>query len=491
MHPYRTLAPDIPEPDGYTGNPTGLRTLLSSINDARELLKAHNVNPPDIYITEATYALNLQPQYDENDQANFMVRMNLLAWTTGYTKCLIHHAFGNGRLGAVTYPNLVLHMVDTTFQRRLVAVDEEVHAYLFHKGDGQVILPIWSIKADRLVRVSGLAGPPEVTDIYGNPARFEYDEAAKTVDFLEISQAPVYLAAPAGSQPELSVSQRLKFVLPDHVEPGQPTEIGVRVKSLAGSRTKLVLQFPVDWSQSSQSQEIAESKTCGFRITVPQGVEPGAFPIVASLTESDNQRLSIVGAELRVGALPGASKLAAGVIVCDGFEHGGLAGWQVHRSIQGQVDVIPDGDTKVLRMIQQGVDHPAWIQRPTAAIQNGSLEFRWKASALGQTFTARLGDLALQFDGQGRFGVLAADGQLQHAARSAAGSWHKLRAIFSAPDGRVQLWLDGQPLGGAHIPAQSTGYADLRFLSGTQPTEEPVSFLIDDVRLAVSNRPRP
>ncbi len=487
LHAYRSLAPEIPEPDGYTGNPTGLTTLPLTLEHARQLLTRHNVNPPDIYLTEMNYALNLQPQYDENDQANFMVRMNILSSTKEYVRCFVHHALHNGRLAPATYPNLVRHMVDTKFDRRLDAGDDEIHAYLFQKGDGRAIVPIWSTGADRLVRVSDLANQPEATDIYGNPVRFAYDAAAKAADFLEISQAPIYLAAPAGSRPELSVSHRLQIILPEHVDPGKTAEVGVRVKSLAGGLTKLVLQFPVDWNLSSQSQEIADSKTCAFPISVPPTVAPGVYPVVTSLLESDDRLLSIVGAELRVGPSP-TTPAQTGEIVSDNFERGNLADWQVHQSTQSQINVVPDGETKVLCMIQKGVDYPALIQRPTAAVQQGSLEFRWKASSLGQIFTARLGDLALQFDGQGGFGVLAADGKLQNAGRCAAGSWHKLRAVFSAPDGRVQLWLDGQPLGITRVPVQAAGYAGLRFLSGTQGAAQPVSFLLDDVRLTRIDR---
>ena len=482
VHPYRTLAPDALEPDAYSGNPTGLATLLTSLEDARELLEKYQVTPPDVYVTEVNYALNLQPQYDENDQANFMARMNLLAWTTGYTKCFIHHALHNGRLAAVTYPNLVRHMVDTTFDRRLDVGDDEVHAYLFQKSDGQVIVPIWSIKADRLVRVSGLANCPEVTDIYGNPVRFEYDAAAAAADFLEISQAPIYLAAAAGSRPRLSASHRLQLVLPERVEPGETTEIRVVARSLVGVPTKLVLQTPVDWNASSQSQEITESRTCSFPMAIGPDVELGVYPVVASLLEGDDRLLSMVGAELHVGCSPVASEKTSKVFA-DDFQRGVLTDWQVQEGSQNKVDVVSDGDTRVLRMVQEGVDHAASVFRPTAVFQRGSLEFRWKASALGQTVTARLGDLALQFDGQGGFGVLA-DGRFQLAGHYVAGSWHRLRAVFSAPEGQVQLWLDDQPLGVVRVPPQPTGYSGLRFLSGTQPTSEPVQFLLDDVRLA-------
>ena len=123
------------------------------------------------------------------------------------------------------------------------------------------------------------------------------------------------------------------------------------------------------------------------------------------------------------------------------------------------------------------------FQSSDRQIQHGVLEFRWKASALGQTFTARLGELAIQFDGQGRCGVLASNGQMQKVGKYVAGSWHKLRLVFSAPKAQAQLWLDGQPLGSVHIPAPTTGYKGLRFLSGTQSTEKPVSFQFDDIRL--------
>ena len=368
LHAYRSLAPEIPEPDGYTGNPTGLTTLPLTLEHARQLLTRHNVNPPDIYLTEMNYALNLQPQYDENDQANFMVRMNISS-TKEYVRCFVHHALHNGRLVPATYPNLVRHMVDTKFDRRLMRAMTKFMRTCSKRATAERS-PIWSTGADRLVRVSDQ--PTRATDIYGNPVRFAYDAAAKAAF---TSRRPPSTRRAAGSRPELSVSHRLQIILPEHVDPGKTAEVGVRVKSLAGGLTKLVLQFPVDWNLSSQSQEIADSKTCAFPISVPPTVAPGVYPVVTSLLESDDRLLSIVGAELRVGPSP-TTPAQTGEIVSDNFERGNLADWQVHQSTQSQINVVPDGETKVLRMIQKGVDYPALIQRPTAAVQQGSLEFR-------------------------------------------------------------------------------------------------------------------
>ena len=482
VHPYRTLAPEIPEPDAYTGNPTGLRTFLTSIENTRKILETHKVEPPDVYVTEINYALNLQPEYDENDQANFMIQMNILNRTAGYSKCLIHHALHNGRLAAVSYPNMVRHMMDTTFQRRVDTSDDEVHAYLFHKSDGRVVLPIWSIEGDRLVRVSGLAARPEVTDIYGNSVSFEYDDGAKTADFMEISEAPAYLLASPGSRPVVSSTQRMRFTLPESVAPGQNADIDVHVKSPLGKRSRLMLQLPVEWSRALQSQEVEKSRSCRFALSVPRDVKPGMYPLVATLLDNDGRQLSMVGGELRVSRLTKKSTDKC-EIVSEDFEGGGLANWQVQESAQAEVDVVAHGKANVVQMTQKGVDHPASLQRPTVPIQHGALEFRWKTSALGQTFIARLGELAIRFDGQGGCGVLASDGEMRKAGRYVAGSWHKLRIVFSAPKAQAQLWLDGKPLGNVHVPAPAAGYGNLQFLSGTESTEKPVSFRLDDIRL--------
>lgn len=485
LHPYRSLAPEIPEIDAFTGNPSGMATLLTSLAEARKLLEAHRVDPPHVYVTEVNYALNLQPQFDENDQANYMVRMNLLCCTTAYTKCLIHHALHNGRLAAVAYPNLTRHMNDATFLRRLDAGDDDVHAYLFQKGDGRVVLPIWSTGCQRLVKVSGLSGPAEVTDIYGNPARCEYDDVAKAVDFLEISQSPSYINAPQGSKPVVSSTQRLRLVLPENVAPGQTADFRVRVKSPTGSRGKLIVQLPADWNGALQSREIDRSQTCNFPLAVPADVKPGIYPLVASLLDNEDRRLSIVGGELRVGSLADASTETSDIL-SETFERGDLADWQVQENSQAEISVVADG-SKVVQITQKGVDHAASLQRSTAPLQNGCLEFRWKASALGQAFTARLGELAIHFDGHGGCGLLAADGTLHNPGRYVADSWHKLRLEFSARDGLATLSLDGKPLGKSCVPANAAGYAYLRLLSGTQATEKAVSFRLDDIILRRNN----
>ena len=61
LHPYRGLAPEIPESDAYTGNPTGKTTYPSTIQQLTELLGKYGV-PKDIYVTELELCLEFVDQ---------------------------------------------------------------------------------------------------------------------------------------------------------------------------------------------------------------------------------------------------------------------------------------------------------------------------------------------------------------------------------------------------------------------------------------------
>ncbi len=483
LHPYRGLAPEIPEADGYAGNPTGMRTLMSSLAHAREMLLEYRVEPADIYITEANYALNLVPQYDDNDQANFMVRMTILAWTTDYVKCLLHHAFGNGRLAPSAYPNMVRHMMDTAFWKKLDAGDAEIYAYAFRKGDGRVIIPLWSIKADKLVRVTGLAGKPIVTDIYGNELRIEYDAEATAVDFLQISQAPTYIDAPRGSDPTVTASRRLEIEATDTIDRGSILALAAEVKSLPVEKAMLTLQSAAGWRPPSVSYEVTGPGRFPFNLQTPSTADPGTYPVVISLTDESGRMLGVASHEVQI-VLPQAElERKYGIVLSADFERNGLADWQVQENPQYDVRVAEEEENRVLRITQKGVDYAAAVNRLTPRVKYGALEFDIKASAMKQSLTVHLGEMTLEFDGKQSVGMLDRAGKMSKAGGYEFGRWHRVRIFFAAPEGWCRLWLDAKFLGQLSVPANPDGYAEVRFLSGTQSTGKPAVFCIDNARL--------
>ena len=483
LHPYRGLAPEIPEADGYAGNPTGMRTLLSSLAHARELLLGHGVEPADIYLTEANYALNLVPQYDDNDQANFMVRMNILAWTTGYTKCLLHHAFGNGRLAPSTYPNMVRHIADTTFWKKLDSGDEEIHAYAFRKPDGRVIVPLWSIQEDKLVRLTGLADRPVVTDIWGNELDIVYDAARKTLEFLRISQAPAYVRAPDGSDPAVSVSRRLELDVADSIERGGILALNVQVRSMPAEGGTLTAQFAPGWNPPAITYEVTGPGRFPFHAQAPASVEPGTYPVVVCLAADDGRALGIESREVEVLLPRLEQERRHGVVVSSDFEADDLPGWQVQSSPQYQIRVAEEEGRRFLRMTQMGIDYAAVIDRVVPAVKYGALEFHLKAPAARQSFAVHLGELTLKLDREQSIGLHHEAGEFRRAGECRRDQWHRVSVFFASPEGWCRLWLDGRFLGRFAAPVAPDGYARLRFMCGSESTAKPAAFSIDNVRL--------
>ena len=483
VHPYRGLAPEQPEPDAYTGNTSGVATFLDELAETHQLLVDHHVDPPNVYITEKNYNLNYLNQYNELDQANMMIRMQILARTLDYIKMFINHAPVNGRMVLPAYPNLVFHLMDASFKRRLALDDPEIYGFVFEKSDGRVAVPLWSVKGEKVVEVSGLQGEPAVTDMYGNPIPVQYNSTAGRVEFLRLSPSPVYVLAPKGSQPKVAISHLVEVTAPAKVENGATFKLSVNVRELADKPEKLTVQAMDGWQIAPAAErQIDAAGLQAFTVSVPAGAEVGDYPVIVSLTAADGRALAIESADVSV-ALPVSDYLQKnGIVLASDFGGAGLSGWTLQKS-QTVIEVAKEDGEDVVRLTQKGIDDPGRLEQHTPPIAYGTLTFDLKRSSKQQPFTVQLGKLKLTFDQEQRLGYHDRTGKFVPVGDTVIDAWQTVRVMFSAPDGWFRLWLGEQFCGQFPLPESNPGLADLRFMTGTLLTNKPAVFLLKDIRL--------
>ena len=483
LHQYRSMPPDVPESDGYTGNPSGMATLADAIEQARALLVKYDVKPGRVYLTEGTYALNLTPQYDDNDQANFMIRCNIIARTKPYVPCFIHHAFGNGRLERSTYPNMITHTMDTTFEKQIVGAGPEINGYLFRKSDGRIILPVWAMSTDKIIRITALKAKPDITDIYGNELPIVYREESGTADFIRLSQACTYLTFSKDSTPAVDVPKRLIAQAPAKAERPSTQALAVSVKELPTGAADLHVTFPKEFNLEPIVQPVDQPKDLTFPVQLPVELDAGTYTIQAELVDKNSQTVALDHAALQVVLPATAMNKKLAVIFSDDFESGKLAEWTSQQNSQHENSLVDDGGQKVLQITQKGIDYGATLEHALPAVPYGALEFRFKPSAVPQTFNVRLGAMTIVYDGAGQLGVLGAKGDFAKAGPCQPNAWHWIRAVFDAPEGLCHLWIDQASLGSVTVPAAAGGYDSLRLMAGVKQTPGPAVFLFDDVRV--------
>lgn len=486
LHPYRGVPPEVPEPDGYTGNPTGQRTLLSEIRDTKQLLDEYGVKPGYIYLNETTFALNILPDIDENDQANILVRSTIIAKTQNYVKSINYHG-AHSRLTLVSLPNLALHLADTVFIAKLEVADPAIHAYLFKKGDGRLSLPLWSIGQDKLVNVEGLPSKPAITDIYGNPLAFEYDAQAGLVRNLRLSQAPVYILAAPGSKPRLTQNDCLEITCPRSVPCGGILKLGIRISPSAGGFPAGATTLQVDVSgivsNAPIRQAVAPGQDCHIEVAIPATAAVAGGPVRFALLTAAGQEVALADRLLEIVRPPAEEDALYGVRLREDFDSSALDGWKIQKSSQSAIDTAEVGGRRVLRIIQKFIDLPASIERATAPVKYGALSFDLSMPEVAQTLTVSLGELKLLFDGNGAFGVVAGNGVFQKAGACPAMTNGQYRVFFAAPEGWCRIWRNEAFLGQFTIPASYGGYSGAQFLAGTRSTEKPSEFLIGHVCL--------
>jgi len=482
LHPYRGVPPEIPEPDGYIGNPTGVRTFLSSLEMAHKLLIDYNVVPPEIYITEMNYALNTLPQLDDLDQANFMVRCNILSLTTGYTKCFIHHAFGNGRLAPSTYPNMVNNMANTKFIKKIETQDSDIYAYLFEKKNcDEFIMPIWAIKNEKIIKISGLTEQPELVDMYGNKIEVDYDTKRGVADFVRISQSPVYLKIKKSSNPIISISKLLEIQSPKSIERGKEFIISVKVKNLREKKATINLQTISGWSIVPSSILIEKSGTYDFKIKIPPDAVADKYPLIVVLKGEGGKIISIESIEIEVLLPEETMKKEFGVVFSSQFDKEGFTGWEIQKSEQSEVDISYEKENKGLKIVQKGIDIPAVLRRKYEPVKYGVLGFDIKFLSEAP-FNLLFDDIRILFKEKNIILQRKEEGDLK-IENYQIDKWQKFRIFFSSPDGWFRIWIDEKFSGEFYFKENSKGFSNLLFMPSLIQTKKPGTFLINNVSL--------
>jgi len=457
-HPYRNLGPEYLEADNDVGNEQGVATFLRALEDLHNILEDGGVQG-DIYINEWNYALNLQPQLDDNDNLNYMVRAMILCSTTDYVKTICVHAFGNGRLFPPASPNMTAHLMDMQYVRQCDVGDAEAYAFAFKKSDGRVIVPAWTSTTAKTVRLTGLAGPPEVCDVYGNRIDVAYDVSNKAVDLLMIAQEPIYVTAPKGSEPQLSISDVVSIDAPQDTPTSTSMSVNVNVSSLPASEATLAMRVPGQWQVSPAEIAVRGPGSHTFSVTVPADAQPKAYPILVDLRDPDDKTLALVGTMAQVTLATSAYQEQYNIVFESEFATRKLVGWQIQKSAEGTVEVVEKDGASAVLFAKIGFDFPFVIEHTIEATQYGSLDFQFKSLHDGQEFRATAGPVRLWFNPKGEI-LLGAT----RIGSYTVGEWQNMRLFFSAPDGWCRVWQNQQLLGQFPVPTDEH-VAFLRFLS--------------------------
>ena len=475
-HPYRNLGPEGLEADNDIGNKEGTATFLRAAEDLHNILKKGGVSG-ELHLNEWNYALNLQPQLDDNDNANFMTRATILSYTTDYIANLCVHAFGNGRLHPPAFPNLAWHLMDTEYIGQCAVGDPDAYAFAFRKSDGRVIVPAWTSTTAKTVRLTGLVGEPEVRDLYGNRINVSYDAADKALDLLKVAQEPVYVTAPKGSVPKLKISDVVKIDVPAIVRTGTTVSVTVAVGSLSGPRAALAVQVPEKWRVSPATVDLSGSRTHTFKVTVPADAEPKGYPILADLRDSAGTSVALVGEMTAVRLATSTYRKQYGIVFASDFARSGPTAWQVQKSAQGEVKVVTRDGRPALLFAKAGFDFPLVIEHAIEPTTYGAFEFECQIVNDGQEFRATAGSVRLLFDPKGVIRL----GNTKIGSYT-VGRWQKMRLFFSVPDGWCRVWQGRELLGQFPTPV-GEDVSSLRFLSKQSRAGRGTDALLRAVRL--------
>lgn len=469
LHPYRGLAPEIPESDAYTGNSAGTATYTTAIQDLNALLEKYGV-PKDIYVTEMNYALNLLTSYDDNDQANFMIRMQILSRTMDNIKCFMHHAPFNGRLAITYYPNFVAQLSNAKCSGKIDAGDDEIHAYAFLKKDGGEVVPIWSSNKEKSINISGLSAKPVIVDVYGNRIDFSYDDKERAAQAIKISQAPIYLNCGGQSNIKIKSTALMEVKCPEQIVKGEKAWVEITFKQVG----ELFVQSPVLTVQSPQ--RIDKTGLRKIEISAPERSEEDSYPLVFELKDKAGKTLDLKGFEIPVKAAVSEKNKQLNIVFQDDFEKSGVGNFKILKSSQNEVGVMDHGASKVLRVVQKGVDHPAELSASFAPAQYGVLEFGFYMPKAGQSFAFALNNrLKITLSAAGD--VNATDRKFE------LGAWNSMKCFFNAPEGYYVLFLNHVNIGRYNFTAGGEAFGEFIISSGTEFSEAPGGIMVDMVKI--------
>ncbi|MCX8083060.1 MAG: hypothetical protein N3D17_06695 [bacterium] len=479
IHPYRVNAPEVD------------LSMVSELEKVYQLLLKYNVEP-NIYIDEMQYALNLQPYFDENDQANFMVRSTILAKTKKYVKSFVHHAFGNGRLAPPTYPNMVCHIMNTDYVQDLSISDAEVYAFLFKKtdGSGKLILPVWAAGTDRIVKISGVVEKPRVVDIYGNTldSNVIYNRDECVLDFVKISQAPIYITMSERSTPSVSISKLVEINYPSQVMSGKTFTITAKVNLLPEeSQWKLKLQTLPDWEVEPQVISIDKVGSYDFIVKIPETTEPDSYPVLCLVLDNKDKELAIEDGKITVIPSSEVMKSKYGITLFYDFESSGLKGISIQKTAQGEVDIFNDMGNNVLRVVHKGIDFPVTLGMKSEQAEYDVIELDFKFLSREEFFELLMGDIRIRFTEQGSINLLKGSDAVK-ITDFVVDRWNKIRVFFSVSEGWIRVWLNDRFCGIGDVEKISN-FSDIKLVSGALQAKENPVLLYDNIRMAKIDPP--
>jgi hypothetical protein len=191
LHPYTPVAPE---------RKNGSFSYVDAINAPRELSRSYGASKP-VWSTEANWIIGppgnpivTAPGVNEEMQAKYVVRVNLMSFTAG-VPYFLHAPFVTGIHPQVQLETLAAYAAMTSFlsgsgKSTMLASGPDLWGFYGSKGDGYVGA-LWSATAGSQIRLA--AGKLSLFDIYGNPVR-------ATPDAITLSQEPIYFVSSSGPQ---------------------------------------------------------------------------------------------------------------------------------------------------------------------------------------------------------------------------------------------------------------------------------------------------
>lgn len=485
LHPYRGLPPEIPERDGYTGNRTGKWTYVSMLEDLKGILKKHNV-PQDIYVTEKNYNLNYLTNYDENNQADFMMRMQILSKTVGNVKCFIQHAPFHGRFLMTCYPNLFNMLGGAEYKGKAEAGDSEIFAYVFNKDSKSKVIPVWTTGKSKVINISNLETMPEITDIYGNLLDFTYNNTSKMVESLKISQSPVYIVCGTVSDIQIKAPKYFDVKFPESMKKGQKIDLEIGCEGLK--------EFNHDIHAQSNTIKVIPEKLhidkpgiYKMAVQAPEKMETGSYPLILELKDQNGKTVGLKGFEISVEPSVSETNLRNNIVFSESFDDFNVGKCRNENSAQTEFSIVTENKNNFLSVIQTGIDHPGMLKFESSPLAYGIQMFKFNIPAAGQSFIFALDDsIKFSIDSAGLLSCLSKNGYVK-IKNVEYGKWHEMKCLFDAPEQSYTLIVDNSPAGKFEFNSSSKAFRELSVVTGVEYSDKPKGILIDDIRFLKIN----
>lgn len=192
IHPYRAFEPE---------SRSGYFTYLGEINSLQEFLRGQGVSDP-VWATEANWIIGPQggeavnaPDVSEHQQAEYLVRTNLLSFSQG-VPYFVHMPFFYTALRQLHLDTLAAYSQMASWfsgahAPRLLASSESIYCVTGVR-DGYLVGAAWSSRPGAVVSLSGLRAA-QFVDMYGNPTSL-------SADSIPLSAEPIYFSSASSTE---------------------------------------------------------------------------------------------------------------------------------------------------------------------------------------------------------------------------------------------------------------------------------------------------